>query len=385
LGEQKNRGPVNLNAIGSWEATTGLAEAARRVTSSLIHVGVNVALENYDSGAPKSKGRRPADFLGLPLGRIYDLDLIFINLNEMLTMPDPYLDAHPSYKIGCWYWELLNVPPVFQEQFSRVDEIWVASNFVRDTFIQYTDRPVIVFPAIVEVDDKRTLTKSDFGISENRCTYLFHFDANSTFARKNPWAVIDAFRSAFSEEERHTSVQLVIKSINLDAHPEGKALLESEIDSVNGILLEAELRKDQMMDLIGCCDIYVSLHRAEGFGLGMAEAMSLGLPVIATAYSGNMDFTKLSNSCQVGYALRGITIQELEFNEGTEGTYVPGLLWAEPDVEQAARWMRILFESPELRARLGAAGRTFVHSELSPKSVGQKMRDRLEIIIRAHS
>jgi glycosyltransferase involved in cell wall biosynthesis len=154
---------------------------------------------------------------------------------------------------------------------------------------------------------------------------------------------------------------------------------------VNGLLLDIDMSRYQMMNLLNCCDSYVSLHRAEGFGLGMAEAMYLGRPVIATGYSGNTDFTKLSNSCQVGYSLREITVEELRFNRNAEHTYCPGLLWADPDVGQAARWMRILYENSTLRTRIGEAGSRYVRSELRSETVGQKMSERLQSIVFSES
>jgi glycosyltransferase involved in cell wall biosynthesis len=376
---------TSVNVIGSWSATTGLSEAARRVASALIRAKVNVALEDFDYGAPRSAHRLPTEFRDLLQGRLYGIDLIFLNVNEMLAMPTGYLDEGNHYTIGFWYWELPNVPPVFQSQFSRVDEIWVASNFVRDAFIQYTDKPIFVFPAIVEVDELLDLEKDDLGLDDERFTFLFNFDANSTFARKNPWGVIEAFRKAFTHAERTRDVQLVIKSINLDLHSEGRDRLRQEVDSVNGLLLDIDMSRYQMMNLLNCCDSYVSLHRAEGFGLGMAEAMYLGRPVIATGYSGNTDFTKLSNSCQVGYSLREITVEELRFNRNAEHTYCPGLLWADPDVGQAARWMRILYENSTLRTRIGEAGSRYVRSELRSETVGQKMSERLQSIVFSES
>lgn len=369
-----------VNAIASWAATTGLAEAARRVTISLCQAEVNVAIDDFDYGAPQSPDRVPPIIQKLPTGRPYGIDLVFLNVNELRAVPEHYLKRGGHYKIGSWYWELPDFSKAIRNQINRVDEIWVASHFVRDAFLQYTDMPIQVFPAIVEPKEDHSLMREDFGIDPERCMFFFNFDGNSTFARKNPWGVIDAYREAFGGAERRNAVQLVIKTINLHRHGEGRARLEEELASVDGLLIDQELTERQMASLVGCCDVYVSLHRAEGFGLGMAEAMYLGHPVIATAYSGNMEFTTLGNSCQIGYTMRPITHEELRFNESSIDVYNPGMLWAEPDVGQAARWMRLLFEDPNLRTRIGKAGQQFVRSELSAATIGARMRKRLEVL-----
>ena len=146
--------------------------------------------------------------------------------------------------------------------------------------------------------------------------FLFSFDANSFFVRKNPWGAVRAFHEGFSPTERRGPARLVIKTVNLDRHPREPGRLAAAVAQVNGILIEDDLPRDDMHALISLCDVYVSLHRSEGFGLGMAEAMYLGRPVIATAYSGNMDFTTETNSCLVGYRLRAIDIAENEYDAG---------------------------------------------------------------------
>ncbi len=129
--------------------------------------------------------------------------------------------------------------------------------------------------------------------------------------------------------------------------------LEPAVAAVNGVLIAEDLEHEELVDLFACADVYVSLHRSEGFGFGIAEAMALGKPVIATAYSGNLDFATSANSCQVSYRLREITSDDHVFNEGISEVYERGAVWADPDVDQAARWMRLLAADPALRSRIG--------------------------------
>ncbi len=189
----------------------------------------------------------------------------------------------------------------------RVDEIWVASTFVRDAFRGIARKPVTIVPPAVEVGSPSGFDATRFRIRPDAVVYFFNFDALSTAARKNPWGVIDAFSRAFTPEERDQQVQLVIKVHNLERAPAMAEPLRDAVSSVDGILVNAELPRSDMDGLLDRTDVYVSLHRSEGFGLGLAEAMYLGKPVIATAYSGNMDFTRPGDSCLVGYSMQRVT------------------------------------------------------------------------------
>jgi glycosyltransferase involved in cell wall biosynthesis len=149
------------------------------------------------------------------------------------------------------------------------------------------------------------------------------------------------------------------------------------VAAVDGVLINENLRDAEQVDLLACADVYVSLHRSEGFGFGLAEAMALGKPVIATAYSGNLDFTTTSNSCQVGYRLSRITEQDHAYDEGARSVYLPGAIWADPDVVVAAKWMRLLSADPETRRRIGEAGRETVLERNSPRAATDAVRRHL--------
>ena len=207
--------------------------------------------------------------------------------------------------------------------------------------------------------------------------FFFNFDASSSDARKNPWGVIQAFERAFTDDERRGPARLVLKTQNLDSHPPLRAALQASLDRANGILIDEELPRERMNALLGSIDVYASLHRAEGFGLGIAEAMSLGKPVIVTAYSGNMDYTTRTNSCLVGYHLRPIEESDHRLTPHAREVYEPGLIWAEPNISQAARWMRYLYDHPEERTRIGAAGAATVRNQFNPGAVANIVANRL--------
>lgn len=337
-----------------------------------------MSLEDYDYGAPRDANRLPPGFADLPQGRPFDIDLCFLNINEIPLIPDSYLRASDNRRlIASWFWELPSVPERFRSQIHRVDEIWTASNFVRDVFRRYTERPIRVVPCVVEPSIDTSRTRRDFGIPAKAVTCLFSFDANSTLARKNPRAVIEAFRRAVPRAARGTSATLVMKSINLRHAPEAQHFLEHELASVSGVMIDDDLSPGEMGALIAMNDIYVSLHRSEGFGLGMAEAMYFGRPVVGTAYSGNIDFMSASNSFPVSYRLVEASPGDLRFNPGAELVYEYGQLWAEANVDEAAHRLRFLIADRDARERIGLRGHRTIVERYGTKQVGRALRKAL--------
>jgi glycosyltransferase involved in cell wall biosynthesis len=370
-----------MNAIGSWSSTTGLAEAARRSVQAARRVGVEVSIEDVPYWAPTDNNRFPSSLQRLPRGRTHDIEVCYFNVNEMEFLTDAFLreEGRRRYVVGSWFWELGSLPMGLIPTLARVDEVWAPSRFVRDTFSQYGVSTVVVMPCVVEPEVDEHLSRTDFGIPAEGCTFLFHFDANSTFARKNPQGVIEAYRRAFGPSYRGSDVHLVMKVLNLHGVPEARELLRSELASVGGILIEADMSATEVASFVSLCDVYVSLHRAEGFGLGIAEAMFFGKPVVATAFSGPEDFLTTTNSCMVGYRARTIGTGDVYLNPGME-VYEVGKTWAEPDVVQAARWMQRLAARPDDRRRIGQEAAESIHQKYSSLTAGSAVRSRLRQI-----
>jgi glycosyltransferase involved in cell wall biosynthesis len=371
---------AEVNAFGDWTATTGLAEAARRSVTALAASGVCVWLNDRQvPGISRAEERMPARLRELRAGRHGPIDLWYLNVNEFLVVGDAELRPNGSARhvIGHWFWELPAVATTLVPQIARVDELWVGSRFTAAAFRGHTDKPIHVMPVPIETAPDPRLSRADFGLPDAACLFLFHFDATSTPARKNPWAVLRAFGRAFEPSERQDKARLVIKTLNLRRLPELHERLTREIAAVDGILIDENLSRSAMDALISVCDVYASLHRSEGFGMGMAEAMLLGLPVVATGYSGNMEFMTQANSCLTGYRLRPVDEVDLAHHPGLERIYELGQLWAEPDVDHAARWMRWLYENPAARRRIGAAGSATIRRRYSPEAAGAAMAARL--------
>ena len=230
-------------------------------------------------------------------------------------------------------------------------------------------------PCVVEPEADASLSRSDLGLPEDAVIFLVTFDANSTIARKNPYGAIRAFEEAFGIGR--TDVVLVVKVVNLSSYPVVQRDLRQHMARLGGILIETNMATGEIAALIQHCDVYVSMHRSEGFGLGLAEAMYFGRPVIATGNSGNMDFMSATNSCLVGYQSMVVHHNELSDNPNAMILYQPGNLWVDPDVHQAAHLMRWLFENPTERARIGAKASADIKAGYSLDAAGRAMHARL--------
>jgi glycosyltransferase involved in cell wall biosynthesis len=292
----------------------------------------------------------------------FDTSLICVNADltasVAVTVPELF---DRSYRIGMWYWEVEDFPASQHGGFAAVDEVWVATDFVRRAIEPHSPVPVrTVTPPLPQRGPEPTLTREDLGLP-NRPTFLFVFDFLSTAERKNPLGLIDAFAEAFAPGEGPV---LVIKSINADQRPSEAERLRLRAASVPDVLLmEDYLDAAERDALVALCDCYVSLHRSEGLGLTMAEAMAWGKPVIATGYSGNLQFMTEQNSYLVPW-------QPTQIPAGAE-PYPAGGVWAEPDLHAAAALMRSVIDEPERAATRGARAAADIATRHTPEAAGR--------------
>jgi glycosyltransferase involved in cell wall biosynthesis len=355
-----------VNVIGYLRAEFGLAEIARKLAAASERAGVPTSTVNYRRTVHRQE--HPFDERGRA-DAPYDTNVICVNADQL---PFVHRDLGPRllagrYSVGVWFWELSHFPANLHSSFELVEEVWVASEFTRDSIAQTTDKPVRVVPIPLEPPPSPTLGRAELGLSDSYL-FLFAFDYYSLNARKNPIGVVEAFKRAFAPGE---GPQLVIKSVNGEKRREALQRLHdaadgrSDIEIRNGYVSVSE--KDALM---GSCDCYVSLHRSEGLGLTMAEAMSFGKPVIATGYSGNLTFMDGDNSYLVRHAMTAAP-------PGSD-PYLPGVEWAEPDLDHAAELMRRVYERPEEAALVGERARRSLLERHSLDPTGAFIRERLE-------
>lgn len=367
--------PVGVNILGYIRGQFGLAESARLYAKALIEAGVQVRLYDIDLGLPHGWEDRSLDaWIGEDTS--HAVSIIFVNPDFL----QPALEKIGSerlrgkYLIACWFWELDRVPEDWLPAIAQVDEIMVATKFVQEAFERVTDKPVLRVPQPLGMQHPSPLQRSDFGLEEGKFIFLVSFDFHSWVARKNPYAAIDAFIKAFAHER--DDVRLLIKSSNGFRHADQfRDLLNAAAKDRRVIVRDEVIDRAHVAALQRCCDAYVSLHRAEGFGLGLAECMALGKPVIGTAWSGNLDFMNEQNSCLVDYRLLPVARGEYPSAEGAH--------WAEPDVEQAAVFMRRLVDEAGFAARIGAVAAVDVAHSNSFAQAGQVLAARLASLSQA--
>jgi glycosyltransferase involved in cell wall biosynthesis len=312
------------------DATDGLPQSVCR--ASIYHVNADQTLEVHDR-----------------LGKVFDASW---------------------YNIGCWHWELPELPDAWIPSASVLDEIWAPSLFVQSAVSRKVTIPVVHMPHGIEVTHIEPCSPEELGVPPGRFTFLCMFDLDSVAHRKNPLGAVEAFRRAFPQE---SSAALLVKAGHADRHPEEYAELEERLRGIpNVYLTDRMLPRARVNGLLSACDAIVSLHRSEGFGLILAEAMSLGKPVVATGWSGNMDFMNVGNSCPVRYELVPLDRSYVHVQEGQQ--------WAEPDLDHAAHLMRRIFDDSAYRTHIGNAARNAIRTQFSPEVAGLRYRRRLEFL-----
>jgi glycosyltransferase involved in cell wall biosynthesis len=358
-----------VNVVGYLRSESGVGQAARAVVSALDAARVPLlALHPHD--VPPSRQGVPFATLA-PEQAAFGVNLLCVTAFET---PGFAAAVGPSFfagrhTIGLWWWEVDVFPDFMHVGFDHVDEVWVGTEHIARAVRPAAGRvPVNVVRVPVARPAPTTLSRADLGLPAEGPLLLTTFGYYSSVVRKNPIGVIDAFSRAFAPGEGPT---LVIKSIDHEAHPEEHASLTARAaQRPDVLLLPGYVDEAEMAALIQHADAVVSLHRAEGFGFTPAEAMALGKPVIATRYSGNLDYMDDNNSFLVDAAL--VTIGE------HGGPYPQEGHWAEPDLDQAAALMRRVVENPdEARAR-GARAAQDMAERWSPAAAGAIMRTRLE-------
>lgn len=358
-----------VNYVGYLRSHIGVGEAARQSIAALEAAGVAVRTHDIsaDAAAPIGNyavpGARPAGAAAVTiLGCNAD-----VLPGVLEALPG---DMRDTYRIGCWYWETPCFPEQWANRFDLVDEIWVASRFVADAIREKATVPVLVMPPMVRPPpprrDRAWLATLLPEVTADEFVFLFQFDVASVPFRKNPEGAIAAFSQAFSPEE---PVRLVLKLLNGHAEPRLVDALRSAAAGQRVSLLDTALERADSFRLLATADSFVSLHRSEGFGLSIAEAMAYELPVVTTGWSGNADFTTDDNAAIVPCDVVPAAL--------AHGPYPAGTPWAEPRLDVAAQLMRRVWTDRAWREAIGQAGAATVAQRYSAATVGTAMRERL--------
>jgi glycosyltransferase involved in cell wall biosynthesis len=360
-----------VDLVGFAFGEMGLSESLRGLAKACASGGIPFGVRDLDLRLGTSQADRGVE--AHVTGGLRHRASIYCVNPDMLRFVRPLMETSRrsgGYNIGFWYWELEQVPREWSDALQCVDEIWAATEFVRGTMRRATSKPVTKISPPIEAVVSRRYERSEFGLPDNRFLFLFAFDFLSFVKRKNPEGAIAAFRRAFDDDRR--DVGLVIKSINGPRRTERLREIQELIAEDERIyLMDRFLDRDQVYGLQSVTDAFVSLHRAEGFGLGLAESMYLGKPVIATAYSGNLEFMDKGNSCLVDYAMIPVNRGEYLYDDDR-------FRWADPDIEQAAHYMRRLADDAEYRSQVAERGQREIKTRFTPANTAALMRQRLQ-------
>jgi glycosyltransferase involved in cell wall biosynthesis len=364
---KSKRMPNGINLIGFVRTETGIGESSRLAARAVQSANIPFGLLN----CPPKNNARTMDLSWAhkeTKKALYKVNIFHMNAYDLPSVFQYFgkCVVKGRYNIGYWHWELPDFPDEWCSNYRLVDEVWVPSNFTLDSVSRKSSVPVVRIPHGIEVNIPPGLNRNTFGLPENRFLFLSMFDAISVLDRKNPMAVIEAFKMAFGKDD--PSAGLVVKITH--SYPEAMDLLNRSIQDFHNIhIISEDMERQQVNALIHSTDCAVSLHRAEGFGLLLAEAMYLGKPVIGTNWSGNTDFMNSMNSCTVDYRLVSVG--------SDHGPYKAYQAWADPDIQHAAYYMKKLVQETEWRNIIAWRGQQTIRNHFSPAIAGEMIKQRL--------
>lgn len=339
-----NTNQMQVRILGFFNQTFGLAEASRRTLKAIQTTPIKVSTTQIPySGKHIGKEKNNLTDNEIPKDK-NEIRIFHFNndhLDRLITDWGKSI-LHCKYSIGFWHWELPDFPNDNLHWFNKIDEIWVPSRFVFDAIAPKSSKPVQIIPLGL---DEKILNPpppdcQKFGIPNEKVIFLIMFDFYSVIERKNPISGILAFTELVRNKAYGDKVHLVVKISNQHADSTGVKLLQETLDIIDSqkvTLIDQVLTRKDTLQLINSCDSLISLHRSEGFGLHLAEAMAMGKSVLSTNWSGNVDFMDATNSYPINFDIVPL--------ENDAGSYKKGNFWAEVDLEHAVSQMKKVLEN----------------------------------------
>lgn len=355
-----------INYVGVIRGEIGLSQSCRLIAKAINASSIDFSVINFNqlSAIRQTDHSWDHKIVDKPT---FNINLFHLNPPELALA---YISLGKDfwknrYNIGFWLWELQDFPTDWLPSLNLVDEIWTPSEFVSESFRKITDKPVHTIPYPIDVQVSETMDRSYFGLPQDKFLFLTMYDCNSTIERKNPIGAIQAFKDAFSVNDDH--VGIVVK-VNNPQEKDLKIIQHLLKDYKNVYIIAKTIQKIEVNSLINCVDVFVSLHRAEGYGLPIAEAMTLGIPSIATNWSANTGYMNSLNSCLVSYQL--VEIKE------DYSMYKKGSFWAEPNINDASEFMLKLLKDKEFYSQIAKNSKEFmlIHNDVSKAALSIEQR-----------
>lgn len=364
-----------FHVVGYLKSVAGTSMVARSFYKILATTGIpytNTVLAN-EAACVEDEYDKVYDLYNTDKP-IFKTMIYFINADSIASLGEYYPHFFKdTYNIGVWWWEFDDYF-LFDDAFKYVDEVVVMSDFVKTAIEKTKPNGVklrkVTYPFIPDwqILSDRNSVRKNYNIGTDEYTYFFNFDYLSSFERKNPLGLLQAF-AKFSINKNN--VKLVLKTVNCNCDSYGKSSVEQFVKDNNlldkVVFINDTLSRDEMITVINSMDCYVSLHRSEGLGVGMMEAMYLGLPVIATAYGGNMDFMNDENAFLVPYSKVAV--------KNDFGPYKAGWMWAEPDIDIAKKCMEDVYNDHNLAKEKGVNGQKTIMEQYSLLKVQKDIFD----------
>ena len=356
-----------VNVAGYFNAELGVGEAARLLVRSLDAVAVPL-LPVVPPTPPPSRHKHP--YTAVPASAAqFPINVVCVNADGLGVFHNDvgmaFFDGR--HNIGVWWWEVDVLPREWHAAFELLDEVWVGTDHVARALEPVSPVPVHTVRLPIVAPRYAPLSRGALGV-EDEYVFLSMFDHSSVLERKNPLGTIAAFVEAFAAD---SGAALVLKSTNAEHDPQGRERVRAAAAPHPHVhLIEGYLSPPETHALIAAADCFVSLHRSEGFGLGPAEAMAIGKPVVATGYSGNLDYMTAANAYLVDYTIVEVGPACWPYPEDAH--------WAEVDLYHAARLLREVFEDQAAARERGALAAVDVARTHSPDAAGRSMRARLE-------
>lgn len=363
-----------INIYGYINGEFGLGEAVRLLISAIESASIPYDLLNFD--ILTNHQHNDLSYSDFKTEGQYSINLVLLGPAEAkkIITHSKFNETNFKNKYNIFYlnWESEYFPEEYVKNLTFYDEIWFPSRYCEKAISKYFSKPTktIPYPIEINISPLNDVEYSNF-FDPNTFNFLFLFDYNSTLERKNTINLIKCFKKTFEPNDKR--VALTIKTSRSTRFKSEKNQLLEEIGNYeNIILVENIFEKNTLHHIIKNCDCYISLHRSEGYGLTMAEAMYFGKPVIATGYSGNLEFMNSENSFLVDYEICNVNAKMLNYDENT--------VWSNPDIEHASQLMKDVFDNPSHAKEIGEKAKSSMLKHYSKKEIGTIIHNEISSI-----